>query len=437
MTLESRSEAAPKATIEAPSATAPPELAGARASAHDVLGALGTIPANTNATTEFSAAITTLGLGQVELVGSSSLKVRQPGSARALRVLAVGTHDHNRLAPGLSPSLISPSGVIRGRGVASQFGATLALLQGALAAATSDPSGLDVTTISFGPGDDLAIALDPDPVGFDVVICTEAVAWEPQRPTITAGSKGRLEAKITLRAPASINDRAYAGATLNPLNKLIEILGSLRGERGRINLEDFYQRAHPPDRGELADISDGWGDQIGAPRPAGRLTLTERVTQWPTLSVLSIDSPITGDAAPSSATARVAFGLVPDQRPVDVERSLRAWLDQAVPESLNASIRFVESARPHRSDLGDRWHKHLATALQGVHKATPRAVPAGGMVGSGELHFRHNAPVLQLGIAGPHQRWGSIDEQLPCALFDLGCQVATRLFEAGLGSGPQ
>ena len=373
---------------------------------------------------------TQLNVGDTERIGASSIATdRQRAGADAPSVLVIGNHDVADLTPANAPTAAATPDELRGPGTGRLLGATMAFLEGFKAAVMTGSEPVNLQAISIGPGDDASSLIESHITGpVDVVVLTDAVSWDPAAPTITIGSRGRLEATITLTANRPINDAAYAGASLNPLNRLVDMMASLRNAKGRIVLDEFYTRAHRPQRDALASLAGTqWVDAIGGSVPSGSLEPIDRATQWPVFSLLDVRSDGDDGSSPASATARMALYLVPDQRPVDIERALRAWVHDQTPDSLSASLRIDSSARPYRLEPDSDALAAHTRALKKVHGRQPVAVPAGGAIGAGDIHYATAAPVLFAGIAGPHQRWGSADERLTPELLEQGVAVAAEL----------
>ena len=370
-------------------------------------------------------------IGDTERLGAASVRTtRARAGDEAPSVLMVGSHDTLALSP--SDAIAPPGGSeeLRGPGTGRLLGATMAFLEGFKATVMGGGTEpVNIQAISVGPGDTAGALIEAhvtEPV--DVVVLTDSVCWSPELPTLTVGARGRIEASITLSARRPINDAAYAGATLNPLNRLVDMVAGLRNDKGRIVLDEFYTRAQRPERDALAPLAGTqWIEAIGGALPSGSLPPIDRATQWPVISVLDVHSKAATGSTPASATARLAFYLVPDQRPVDVERSLRAWVQDNTPETLTSALRIESSARPYRLQPDSAARAAHTRALKKVTGRQPLAVPAGGAIGAGEIHYATAAPVLFAGISGPHQRWGSVNEGLAPELLEQGVAVAAEL----------
>jgi len=373
--------------------------------------------------------------GEIRRIGSgNTIHVRSSArSQQRVKVLVVGRHDVNDL--GSATRGTSSAGSSIGPGLASRLGPTVAFSEGFQAArelTVEDP--VNIEFLSLGPGDtyaDIATAVFTGNV--DAVYLTNAVVWSPGHPTLTTGSRGQLVAELTLSAGAPINDFAVSGATRNPLTKMTQLLGELRDPRGRIALPGFYERARAPDAAIRQALSaDGhdpnaWAQALNIATPGGGLSSLERASLWPGVSVLSITSDVNdGATAPGTVTATVAIYLVPDQRHVEIERSLRSWFQANAPADLHPSMKLTASSRPFRAAADSLAVQAQARATFRLYGRQPVLVPAGGPAGAGETAFALGCPIGFAGIARPSSTTGTVAEALPWAEFDSGVALAAE-----------
>ncbi len=356
---------------------------------------------------------------------------QQPASSP--HVLVLGRHDVDDLEAG-DPDRVEAS--LLGPGTASRFGPTIAFAEGALAARTLVGDGSSFSLLSLGTGDsfeDINSVLTDFPV--DAVYITNAVAWSPHHPTLTVGSRGGLVVQLTLDAGNPVDDYTTSGAFRNPLTKMVQMLGTMRGADGRITIPGFYDRAHPPEPAMRSSLyNDGhdpneWAAHMHIARPEGGLSSLERATMWPGISVLSIDHDHGhgyASAAPASVTATVAVYLVPDQRPVEIERAVRDWFLAATPDDLRPTLVVRSSNRPWRCDPEAKPVASQALAALRIHGRRPILVPGGGAAGAGEVAFALDAPIAFAGIAPPSRSLGTRYESLSWSHFDAGVELAAQ-----------
>lgn len=372
--------------------------------------------------------------GEVQRVGNGHSLFAGADSAAAGRatVLVIGRHDVEDLAHSTS---IAPDASLVGPGVAGRVGPTVAFAEGALAARRLVGDGpVNLSFLSLGDGDefaDVASILPSRPI--DATYLTNAVSWSPHHPTLTIGSRGRLLVQLTLDAGHSVDDFSTSGAFRNPLTKMTQLLGSLRDTNGRIALPGFYDRAQPPDTRVRAAMYDNghdpdeWADHLLIARPEGGLSALERATMWPGVSVLGIEQHDNAlESAPASVTATVAFYLVPDQRPVEIERAIRDWFLATTPDDLRPTIAVLASHRPWRCESDARPVVAQRMAALRLFGNEPVDVPAGGGPGAGEIAFALGTPVAFAGIAPPSRSLGTRRESLSWSHFDAGVELAAE-----------
>ena len=401
-------------------------------------------------------------IGMTQRVGNgNSIRVSRPSpDSRRPNILIVGRHGTRDLAPGPNP--VRNDLGFCGPGLASRLGPTIAFVEGLGAARTvADKEAVNATYLSLGDDDTFSSVVPTiAATGIDAVFLTNAVAWSPDHPTITTGSRGQIVAELRLRSGGSIDDFVTSGAVRNPLTKMMQLLGELRDQRGRIVLPGFYERAKAPNDRVRALLKannhdpSAWSNGLRLAAPSGRLSSLERAALWPGISVLDIkrdnDSTLSNVAAPGSSeqdpaldqqqrstptpitatpanvTATVAIYLVPDQRHAEVESALRKWFTNQVTTDLHPRVKMLSATRPYRTPA-----KSVALAAQtrAGHRLSgrnPILVPAGGPAGAGEAAFTMGVPVAFAGLVPPSTSYNTTSEVLGWAHFSAGVALAAE-----------
>lgn len=384
----------------------------------------------------------------IELHGAHAVHATRSRALSGPTVLVVGVHDLPRSGGAdaeTSPAPRFDSEGVLGAGVASRFGAFAAHIH-AYQALSSRTAGLDVnlqvlslseTLLDADSLSDIANELDLSQV--DGIIATPAVAWDLGAPTISVGARGELILDVTIDTGRDVASSTFAGAVRNPLTLLIESIGQLREPNGRISLPGFYHRARPASEDERqlllngAIDPDAWLRATGTNSPAGGPSALERVSLWPSLEIVSVtagvDQRSTTHTIPGSASATLAFQLVPDQRPVEIEASLRSWLEQRIPSEVGLTIQAVSAAEPHQVDRSSALILAQARALKAVCGAAPTAVAAGGLAGIAPLATELGVPMIFNGLAAPASHVLTGHERLSMQRLTLGVMIAGELFE--------
>lgn len=396
--------------------------------------------------------LTELLLDDIEVVDLPTSRAvyasRARAGADAPTVLVVGVHDLPAQSggdPATNPGARSDSEGVLGPGVASRFGSFVAHIEGFMGLSNEREGRLEVNLkvlavaeAALQPGDIAALA-ERLPLGdIDAVIATAATAWDLNAPTITVGARGELLVEVEVNAGRDLALMTFGGASRNPLTVLAEALGRLREPNGRISLPGFYHRATPASAEERsALVRDGydptaWLSATGALKLEGGPSPLERVSLWPSLDILSIEAGAgrraAGRTIPGSARAIVAFQLVPDQRPSEIEAALRSWLEQRVPPEVGLAVRVLSSADPHQVDRSSEMILAQARALKRVVGSAPIPVASGGMAGLSYIADRLGAPMIYSGIAAPASHTQTAHERLSVQRFRLGVNLAGELF---------
>src|SRR5262249_28046617 len=147
-----------------------------------------------------------------------------------------------------------------------------------------------------------------------------------------------------------LHSGGFGGIVHNPLQALCEILAGLHDGAGRIAIPGFYgrvreldpsersalARAGPDDEAILRDagVARPWGEGGHSPR--------ERTTIRPALTINGLSGGYQGPGGkaiiPARASAKLNIRLVPDQRPREIERLVRAHLARVAPPTVRLAV---------------------------------------------------------------------------------------------------
>jgi acetylornithine deacetylase/succinyl-diaminopimelate desuccinylase-like protein len=194
----------------------------------------------------------------------------------------------------------------------------------------------------------------------DAVIVSDTAMFGAGVPSICYGLRGLAYLQVNVRGTSrDLHSGTFGGSVINPANALVEMLAALKDAKGRVTIPGFYEkvrRLRPAERKAFAALphSDArWKREIGAPAlhgEAGYSTL-ERIWARPTLDINGIWSGFTGEGAktviPAEASAKISMRLVPDQRPKEIARKVRAHLKKIAPSSVRVTVEELHG--------GDAW----------------------------------------------------------------------------------
>ncbi len=131
---------------------------------------------------------------------------------------------------------------------------------------------------------------------------------------------------------------------------------------------------------------------------------------------------------PARASFKVAFRLVPDQRPDTVSHVFRAWLADRVPEGVEFEIRPEGAVAPALTPVDHPAVGALCRAVGRVWGAEPLFTRIGGSGPEEALGRVLLVPVLYLGVALPGDRFHAPNERMVLDQFWKGLLAAGELW---------
>jgi acetylornithine deacetylase/succinyl-diaminopimelate desuccinylase-like protein len=265
-------------------------------------------------------------------------------------------------------------------------------------------------------------------------------------PSAVTAMRGLADAEITLRGPAvDLHSGSFGGGVPNPLHAMAQLLSKLHDDKGRVTLPGFYDKVRPlSDRerdlmGRVPFDEQAWLAGPAASRVAtgeeGFSTL-ERVGARPTAEVNGLWGGYTGPGhktiIPAEAHAKVTFRLVADQRPEDVADQVRAWVEEHLPEGIEADVHAPPGGvAPCSSDLDSPAMTALLRAIGQAFDTAPEDVLLTREGGSGpeaDLAEILGAPLVFLGTALPTDRIHSPNERMLLSMLERGAEAAAHLW---------
>lgn len=288
------------------------------------------------------------------------------------------------------------------------------------------------------------IAAHREALGADVVVISDTGMWNVDTPALTTQLRGLVYAQVTLRAAArDLHSGMFGGSALNPINALTHILGQLHDERGRIQLDGFYDG--------IADLSpdqrQSW-DQlgfdegrflggIGLAQPAGELDRAplERLWARPTADLNGIWGGYQGPGAKTviaaEAGAKLSFRLVTGQDPAQVAAALRRFVSERAPADAKVEIEVFSSAPAIEIEVSGPYVKAAQQALADEYGRPPVLIGCGGSIPVVEsLRRMLGLDSLLMGFGLDDDQVHSPNEKFEWVCFRHGIRSHARLLGA-------
>ncbi|MEX5716876.1 dipeptidase [Geodermatophilus maliterrae] len=280
----------------------------------------------------------------------------------------------------------------------------------------------------------------------DVVVVSDTGMAAPDVPSAVVAMRGLADAEITLRGPAvDLHSGSFGGGVPNPLHAMAELVAALHDEQGRVTLPGFYEEVRPltdRERELMARVPFDEAAWLAGPAAsratageAGFSTL-ERIGARPTAEVNGMWGGYTGPGhktiIPAEAHAKLTFRLVADQRPENVAAQVRAWVEQHLPEGIEADVHTPPGGvAPCASDLDSPHVDALLSAIGQAFDTDPADVlftREGGSGPEADLVEVLGAPLVFLGAGLPTDRIHSPNERVLLPMLYRGAEAAAHLW---------
>jgi acetylornithine deacetylase/succinyl-diaminopimelate desuccinylase-like protein len=284
------------------------------------------------------------------------------------------------------------------------------------------------------------VRLNRDLLRSDLCLNADSNILAPDTPSITYALRGLAYFEIRVRGPASdLHSGMFGGAVDNPARVLSRLIAGMHDHQGRVTLPGFYDRVRPlaeeerQDLARLPQTDEWWKKNTGAPELGGEAgySATERATARPTLDVNGLLSGFTGagpkTVLPAEAMAKVSMRLVPDQRPEDVEKSLRSYLTAQAPPTVTWELEALARCIPALLERDSPAVRAAARALEAVWGKAPLFARQGGTVPVvGMIEDLLGIHSLLLGFGLPDDNLHAPNEKLHLPNFHRGVETYIR-----------
>ena len=224
--------------------------------------------------------------------------------------------------------------------------------------------------------------------------------------------------------------------------RLVWALSTLKGPDEKIRIPGFYDDVRQPTQRDremmdaLPDVADEYKKRYGVKKFIKELTggtdLKMEEVFVPTCTICGLTSGYQGPGSktvlPAKASAKVDFRLVPDQKPEDIVRKLRAHLDAQGFEDV--AINFLGGEPAARTDPDDPFVRTVVETSEEIYEFAMEIVPMIG--GSGPNYpFVHDLglPVATAGLGHPDTRAHAPNENIRLDLYLKHARHMARLLK--------
>ncbi|HRD55604.1 MAG TPA: dipeptidase [Parachlamydiaceae bacterium] len=171
-----------------------------------------------------------------------------------------------------------------------------------------------------------------------------------ETPSITLGIRGIVTMDIEVKgAKSDMHSGSNGGLLYNPNHALVELLASLRDQKGQIAVPGFYEgieKLKEHDKKLISwDFDEGqYEKSFGASPTGGEIELPALERNWtrPTLEINGISGGYQGSGfktvIPSVASAKISCRLVPGQDPEKIGTLVADFLKSRAPKGVTVTV---------------------------------------------------------------------------------------------------
>ncbi len=280
----------------------------------------------------------------------------------------------------------------------------------------------------------------------DMVVSADSGQWSETEPAILVAFRGLCAVQIDVRgAESDLHSGIYGGAVPNPIHALVQLLDSMRGPEGEIQIEGFYDEVvplTPEDRAAIAAVpfdEAAFARQLGVNTLVGEpgYTALERLWARPTLEINGVYGGFQGEGVktvlPNEAHAKITCRLVADQHGSRVIEAIRRHVEKHAPAGVQVTVTPLPgSSRPYRMPDDHPGNTAAREVLTEEYGREPYSIRVGGSVPVCELFLTHlQAYTVGFGFALDDERFHAPDEFFRLSSFERGprayCKLLHRL----------
>lgn len=351
-----------------------------------------------------------------------------------------------------------PTGsVIRGRGASDDKGQLMTMVEACRAwKSVNGELPANLTLIFEGEEESGSPNLAPflkdnaDELRTSLALICDTGMYADGRPAITTQLRGLMGEEIIVRAAnRDLHSGNFGGLAANPIQILVNALGSIKDESGRVILPGFYDGVEELSNQLRADWDDLGFDaseylsRVGLENPIGESGRTglEMVWNRPTFEINGIAGGYAGDGfktvLPAEARAKVSCRLVGTQDPNAIREALHAHIRAYVPEDCTVEFHPHGNAPASRMDISDPAFAAARAALTEEWGREAAYIGAGGSIPvAGDFQRILGQDVMLIGFGRDDDRIHSPNEKYNVESFAKGSRSWARIL-AALASPPQ
>ena len=277
----------------------------------------------------------------------------------------------------------------------------------------------------------------------DAVVVSDTGMPDADHPALTYALRGIIAFEITVHGPArDLHSGIFGGAVDNPAMALSQLLARLRDRNGRVAIPGFYDDVAPLSANErkqfkrLPTTDRELQKLLGVKKLFGERGFTplEQRSARPTFEINGLTSGYQGEGSktivPSWARAKITCRLVPDQKPGQIRKVVRAHLKKICPPTVRMEIEAGHGAEAYHVSPTSPQAQAALRALEKAFGCKPILMREGGSIPivNGFKKIL-GADSLLLGLGLPDDNAHSPNEKFNLDCFEKGQRMSAYLWQ--------
>jgi acetylornithine deacetylase/succinyl-diaminopimelate desuccinylase-like protein len=267
----------------------------------------------------------------------------------------------------------------------------------------------------------------------DVIVIADSGNWDIGRPALTTSLRGLVNCFAEVRVlQSAVHSGMFGGPVPDALTVLARLITTLHHENGEVAVDGLVAREgasvdYPEDRfRHEAGLLDGV-------RLVGEGTITDRIWTKPSVNVLGIDAPPTGEAPNAlvpAAKAKISVRLAPGDDPKSAFAAIRAHLEKYVPWGAGVEVTLENDGAPCVIDAtGPAYEAARAAFREAWDGVEPVDMGVGGSIPfiATFQELFPGAAILVTGVEDPYSAAHGPNESLHLGEFAKVCLAEALL----------
>ncbi|MDQ0207151.1 dipeptidase [Alkalicoccobacillus murimartini] len=277
----------------------------------------------------------------------------------------------------------------------------------------------------------------------DVLLISDTPMLGKGRPAVCTGLRGMCSLQVDLKgAKGDLHSGLYGGAVQNSVHALVQLLGTLRDENGRIQVKGFYDNIIEPTEEErevyreLGDYEAELKGELAVQELFGEEGYSAREQTWirPTLEINGIYGGFQGEGVktviPSEAHAKITCRLVPGQDPVEITQLIEKHLDAHTPPGVTLTTTPFDKGMPFLAPTDHPAFKTATDAYEAAYGEPALFTRMGGSIPVVETFDQVlKMPILLMGFGLPSENFHAPNEHFHLENYDKGLETLINFWE--------